>query len=106
MAAACMICGDIIARTRIPTMARIGKNQNLAVRRQILARIRKVTGAKRVGPEMSLKTLGIDSITALELVMDLEREFNIQVPDEKLSELVTVQAIIDLVETLLSLHVA
>ena len=82
------------------------KSRNSVAQQKIVAHIRHVTGLKNFSLDQPLKELNIDSIGALELVMDLERAFNIQVPEEKLDQLVTPRSIINMVETLLTLHVA
>ena len=82
------------------------KRRNSVAQQKIVAHIRQVTGLKNFDLDQPLKELNIDSIGALELVMDLERAFNIQVPEEKLDQLVTPRAIINMVETLSTLHVA
>ncbi len=52
-----------------------------------------------VKPEANLKDdLGIDSISAVELALELETEFDVRIEDEELSKLETVQDIIDLIQ--------
>ncbi len=52
-----------------------------------------------ITPEATLQAdLGIDSLTAIELAMELETAFGIGIEDEKLAELKTVQDILDIVE--------
>ena len=46
--------------------------------------------------------LGADSLDSVELVMALEEEFGIEVPDEDAAKLTTVQAVIDYVNNHLS----
>ncbi len=49
-----------------------------------------------IKPEASLKDdLGIDSLAAVELAMELESEFGIRIEDEELEGLKTVQDILD-----------
>ena len=49
-----------------------------------------------VVPEASLiDDLGADSLAIVELIMTMEEEFDIDVPDEDAEKLVTVQAAID-----------
>ncbi|MGI6109829.1 MAG: acyl carrier protein [Eubacteriaceae bacterium] len=51
-----------------------------------------------ITPEASLKEdLGLDSLEALELSMELETEFDITIEDEELEALITVQDIMDLI---------
>lgn len=53
-----------------------------------------------IRPEANLKDdLGIDSIAAVELSLELETEFDIRIEDEELAKLVTVKDIIDLIES-------
>ena len=52
-----------------------------------------------VTPETDLiKDLGADSLDAVELVMALEEEYGIEIPDEEVANLLTVQAIVDYIE--------
>jgi acyl carrier protein len=80
--------------------------KNNPTKRKIVAHISRVTGQKRIDLDRTFKDYAIDSITTLELLMDLEREFNITIPDEKIEQLATPRALIDLVETLQTLHVS
>lgn len=53
-----------------------------------------------VTPGANLKDdLGIDSLAAVELALELETEFDVRIEDEELAKLVTVQDIIDLLES-------
>ena len=47
----------------------------------------------------AIKDLGIDSLAMLELIGSMERELSIQVPDESLTGLETVQQLLALVES-------
>lgn len=50
--------------------------------------------------ESSLKEdLGIDSLAAVELSLDLETEFDVEISDEELAALVTVEDIVKLIES-------
>ena len=52
-----------------------------------------------VTPEASLSDdLDIDSLSAVELALELENAFDIQIEDEELAQLKTVQDIIDCIE--------
>ena len=54
-----------------------------------------------IQPDTSLvDDLGADSLDAVEVIMAIEEEFSIEIPDEKFENLETVQDIVDLVETL------
>lgn len=52
-----------------------------------------------ITPEARLKEdLDIDSLAAVELSLELETEFDVQIEDEELEKLATVQDIIDIIE--------
>ena len=52
-----------------------------------------------ITPEANLKDdLGIDSLAAVELALELENEFDIRIEDEELAKLVTVQDVMDIIE--------
>ncbi|MEG1711127.1 MAG: acyl carrier protein [Clostridia bacterium] len=46
-----------------------------------------------------IKDLNADSLDVVEMLMNLEEEFNISIPDEAASELKTVGEIVDFVES-------
>ena len=75
------------------------------ISKRILIHLRRITGLKQIDLDRPFKEYGIDSISSMELLMDVEREFNISIPDEKMEELVTARAVIALVQTLLALQV-
>lgn len=52
-----------------------------------------------VTAEANLKDdLGIDSLAAVELALELETEFDVRIEDDELAKLETVQDIIDIIE--------
>ena len=52
-----------------------------------------------VKPEASfVEDLGADSLDTVELVMSLEEEFDIEIPDEEAEKITTVQSAIDYVQ--------
>lgn len=52
-----------------------------------------------VKPEAKLnEDLGIDSLAAVELALELETEFDVRIEDDELAKLETVQDIIDIIE--------
>lgn len=53
-----------------------------------------------VGEDSTLEALGLDSLGALELVFEIEEEFKVSVPDERLAEFTTVRAVGDGIEAL------
>ena len=48
--------------------------------------------------ETDIKSLGIDSLDFVELIYQIETDFDIEVPAEALSEINTVQNLVDIVE--------
>ena len=42
--------------------------------------------AKQLNPESSMKEMKIDSLDIVEIIMKIEDEFEIEIPDEKLKE--------------------
>jgi acyl carrier protein len=55
---------------------------------------------EKVKPEASLLgDLDLDSLDTMELTLSMEEEFAIEIPDENLEHLVTVQDAVDLIET-------
>ena len=54
---------------------------------------------EEIKPEAKLnEDLGIDSLAAVELALELENEFGIRIEDEELANLVTVQDVMDIIE--------
>ena len=56
--------------------------------------------AERVGEDSRLEELGLDSLGALELVFEIEEEFKVSVPDDRIRDFTTVRAVCDGIETL------
>jgi acyl carrier protein len=58
---------------------------------------------EKVIPDASfIDDLGADSLDTVELVMALEEEFEIEIPDEEAEKITTVQAVVDYI----NIHVA
>jgi acyl carrier protein len=54
---------------------------------------------KKIKPEAKLiDDLGADSLTAVEIVMELEKELGVDIDDSEVEKIVTVQDIINIVE--------
>ena len=55
---------------------------------------------EQVTPEASFTTdLGADSLDTVELIMDFEKEFDIEIPDEDAQNIKTVQDAVDYIES-------
>jgi acyl carrier protein len=67
--------------------------------RRLIAGYLKIP-AETIGEDSKLDELGLDSLGALELVFEIEEEFGIKVPDERIPELRTVRAVCDGIEAL------
>lgn len=68
------------------------------------SRVKKVIAEKLGVDEATIKNessfvddLGADSLDTVELVMALEEEFNVQIPDEEAEKITTVQQAVDYV---------
>jgi len=71
----------------------------------IAARVKKIieeqlgVGSDQVTPDASfIEDLGADSLDTVELVMALEEEFDIEIPDEDAEKMTTVQSAIEYLE--------
>lgn len=51
-----------------------------------------------VTPETILEDLNFDSLDMIEIAMDIEDEFNVEVPDEALEKFITIGDIVEFLE--------
>lgn len=51
----------------------------------------------KITPEAKLKDLGIDSLYAVEMILELETAFSIQIDYDEMKELITVEDVVKLV---------
>ena len=58
------------------------------------------TEVENVRPEGRFIDFGIDSVRAMDLVIELEQEYGIDIPEQDLADLVTLQDVANHVETL------
>jgi len=54
--------------------------------------------SEQVTPEATIADLGADSLDCVELLMALEYEFDICIPDEEADQCKTVQAVVNLID--------
>ncbi len=66
----------------------------------ISAQILKVS-KESITEQSNLENLGADSLNRVELVMELEETFGIEINDEEAEKLITVGQIVDYVQTLI-----
>jgi acyl carrier protein len=57
-------------------------------------------GTKEVQEDDTLESLGADSLDRVELVMNLEEHFNVEIDDEKVDEIKTVGQLIEYIHQL------
>ena len=65
--------------------------------RKIIAEQLGVNEAEIKSESSFVNDLGADSLDTVELVMALEEEFDIEIPDEKAEEITTVQQAVDFI---------
>lgn len=69
--------------TRCAATAATAPSDRITARVQTLLRERFDLGAEQLVPDRPLEELGIDSLAAIELLFDLEQEFDITFSDER-----------------------
>jgi len=67
----------------------------------VVADLIKIQPAKIQKTSRFVQDLGVDSIVAAEILSTLEEKYNIEIPEEKMKELFTVQDLISYVHSLL-----
>jgi acyl carrier protein len=72
----------------------------------IFAKVKKIVAEQlevdpaQITPEANFsQDLGADSLDTVELVMALEEEFDIEIPDEAAEQILTVQAAVDFIDS-------
>lgn len=66
---------------------------------KILAKQLRISDTARIKPESAIqKDLGADSLDVLQLLMKIEDQYGIVVPDEELAGLKTVQDVVNFLE--------
>jgi acyl carrier protein len=67
--------------------------------RAIVRRVARLEGDYSAGADL-FRDLGVKSIAALDLLLSLEEEFGVRIPDEKFGEARSVTALVALLEAL------
>jgi acyl carrier protein len=65
---------------------------------KIVATKGPVLDVSNLTPQTDLKDMGIDSLTFLELIYNIEMEYNITIPTKLLPKMDTVQGLVDAIE--------
>ncbi|HNQ16199.1 MAG TPA: acyl carrier protein [Pyrinomonadaceae bacterium] len=69
--------------------------------RRIFADFKKVP-IEEITPDTTFEELGFDSLDGLNLVFELEEEFDLMVPDDKVAEMKSVRQVVEGIEQLLA----
>ena len=71
------------------------------IKKKLIPLIERITWENDIKEESQFNyDLGFDSLDAVDLIIDTEREFNISIPDEQAEKVKTVKDAIDLIESL------
>ena len=71
------------------------------IKKKLIPLIERITWENDIKEESQFNyDLGFDSLDAVDLIIDTEREFGISIPDEKAEKVKTVKDAIDLIESL------
>jgi acyl carrier protein len=65
---------------------------------QVIEAFNKVVKGKQVTLESNIKELGLDSLDVVDMLMDMEEEFNIEFANDEMVNLNTVQDIVNAIE--------
>lgn len=66
----------------------------------------EITELDELGDDQEFKSLGVDSMTAIEIVSALERKYGIQVPESELMQLTSLNNAYSLVQRKIAEHKA
>jgi acyl carrier protein len=61
---------------------------------------------EQIGPDATLKTLGLDSLSLLELMFKIEDRFNLKITGDTPTDLVTVSDVVRYIDSLLAENAA
>lgn len=71
------------------------------IKKKLIPLIERITWENDIKEESQFNyDLGFDSLDAVDLIIDTEREFGISIPDEQAEKVKTVKDAIDLIESL------
>ena len=71
------------------------------IKKKLIPLIERITWENDIKDESQFNyDLGFDSLDAVDLIIDTEREFGVSIPDEQAEKVKTVKDAIDLIESL------
>lgn len=68
------------------------------IRENIRAIISEVSEIEKIPDDASFKELGIDSMTAIEIITEVERTYKLSIPEQELAELTSFGKVVELVQ--------
>ena len=68
--------------------------------KEIMARLAEACHKDSIDPNANFKELGLDSLDVVEMLLQLEEEYDIHFDDVDMSGIVTVQDLVDTIEKL------
>ena len=68
--------------------------------KEILTKLAAAAHRDSIDPKLNFKELGLDSLDVVELLLQLEEEYDIHFDDVDMSGIVTVQDLLDVIEKL------
>lgn len=68
---------------------------------EVVARVKRIP-VEQVKPESTFEELGVDSLDGMNILFELENDFDINVPDAKAKSLRSVQEVVEGVKTLVA----
>jgi acyl carrier protein len=75
---------------------------NQELREKLRAIVAEVAEIDEVPDGTPFKDLGIDSMMAIEIIADVERNYKIKIPEDELDQITDLDSVVRLVETKLS----
>ncbi len=75
---------------------------NQELREKLRAIVAEVAEIEEVPDGTPFKDLGIDSMMAIEIIADVERQYKIKVPEEELVQVTDLDSVVKLVQSKLS----
>ncbi|MGL6125434.1 MAG: acyl carrier protein [Metamycoplasmataceae bacterium] len=68
------------------------------INQDVILNIVKKRTNKKISISTDIRSIGLDSLDLVEIVMEIEKEFDIKIPDEKLTNIKNIDDLIKLIE--------